>query len=269
MIKNKIIKSILSAALTGAMTLSVLGGLSVNAEEAATTEKIYKMSELLSMSKEEFLAIDGAYEAYRISLSNSKERQFPPYTSFIMTYAETCLNSKEYKPYYTMKKLIEILDEPIEEGTTYCVYDKLIFPSEGEYENPKVGVNINLKEPVVTVNGDKDYSFFYDVGEMIKEDVILKFAKLTFCINQVIGLHQSINPEGNLPVTIKYGDANDDGKISIYDAAFIAKKIATRKQEELTEAADINSDGEINLQDCVYIARLMNARHMAKAEGWF
>lgn len=48
------VKKCLSAILAGMMSVSLLGSLSVGAEE----EKIYTFSELLEMSEEEFLALD-------------------------------------------------------------------------------------------------------------------------------------------------------------------------------------------------------------------
>ena len=50
------------------------------------------------------------------------------------------------------------------------------------------------------------------------------------------------------------GDANDDGVVSIRDAAFIARKLAQGKADELPECADYNEDGFINVRDAAAIA---------------
>lgn len=56
------------------------------------------------------------------------------------------------------------------------------------------------------------------------------------------------------------GDANCDGKLNISDAAFIAKKIAQRKNAELPSWADFNGDGKITIKDASEIAKYMAKR---------
>ncbi len=57
-------------------------------------------------------------------------------------------------------------------------------------------------------------------------------------------------------VTILRGDANLDGKVSIKDAAYIAKAIAARFAGiNLHMSADYNLDGNINIKDALEIAR--------------
>ncbi len=53
------------------------------------------------------------------------------------------------------------------------------------------------------------------------------------------------------------GDANSDGKVSISDAAYIAKMIAKRKVNELPSYADFNRDGKISISDAADIAKHM------------
>ena len=76
--------------------------------------------------------------------------------------------------------------------------------------------------------------------------------------------HQLINP---LDSHYLVGDANEDGKFTAMDAAFVAKKLAEQKADELPETADINGDGEITAFDCAKIAQFLAARALAKAEG--
>ncbi len=60
---------------------------------------------------------------------------------------------------------------------------------------------------------------------------------------------------GEAPITHIKGDANDDGKVTIKDARFIAKLIAQRKKDELPSWSDFNDDGKITIKDARDIAR--------------
>ena len=66
------------------------------------------------------------------------------------------------------------------------------------------------------------------------------------------------------------GDVNEDGKFTAMDAAFLARKLAEQKVDELPETADVNGDGEITAlglrRDCY---SFLAAQAMAKAEGMF
>ena len=53
------------------------------------------------------------------------------------------------------------------------------------------------------------------------------------------------------------------------DAAYIAKKLAEQKADELPETADFNGDGKITALDCAEIARFLAAKALARAEGMF
>ncbi|MGN0613676.1 MAG: dockerin type I repeat-containing protein, partial [Porcipelethomonas sp.] len=53
------------------------------------------------------------------------------------------------------------------------------------------------------------------------------------------------------------GDANQDGKLNVRDAAFIAQKLAQGKSGELPKAADYNEDGNINVRDAAAIAKFL------------
>lgn len=52
-----------------------------------------------------------------------------------------------------------------------------------------------------------------------------------------------------------YGDADLNGKIDIRDAAHIARFIAKRQQNELSQSADYNLDGKTDIRDAAAIAR--------------
>lgn len=54
--------------------------------------------------------------------------------------------------------------------------------------------------------------------------------------------------------SIKSGDANNDGKINISDAVFIAKMIANGNRDELPFYGDYNDDNVVNIKDAANIA---------------
>ncbi|MGN1482120.1 hypothetical protein, partial [Porcipelethomonas sp.] len=52
------IKKILTSIMSAAIVITSIGSIAINAEEATDTEeKVYKLSELFDMSKEEFFAL--------------------------------------------------------------------------------------------------------------------------------------------------------------------------------------------------------------------
>ena len=145
---------------------------------------------------------------------------------------------RKYIPYYTEKEIIRLLDVDdidfvVESGITY----------HEDSINSKVWV----------------HDRYYDT-----ECTVLEVAKVNYCLYQVMEFHQLINP---LDSHYLVGDANEDGKFTAMDAAFVAKKLAEQKADELPETADINGDGEITAFDCAKIAQFLAARALAKAEG--
>ncbi|MGN0613410.1 MAG: leucine-rich repeat protein [Porcipelethomonas sp.] len=63
------------------------------------------------------------------------------------------------------------------------------------------------------------------------------------------------------------GDANQDGKLNIRDAAFIAQKLAQGKADELPDSADFNGDGVINVRDAAANAKNISSALAEKAGG--
>ncbi|MGN1481059.1 dockerin type I domain-containing protein [Porcipelethomonas sp.] len=53
------------------------------------------------------------------------------------------------------------------------------------------------------------------------------------------------------------GDSNGDGIVNVRDAAFIARKLAERKADELPASADFNEDGKVNVRDAAAIAKFL------------
>ena len=236
----KKLKKCLSAILAGMISVSLLGSLAVNAETTDTEKKIYTLSELFEMSEEEFFALDPVDENDSRTTSpkyfyDHCGTEIYGYNYFSNIY--TC-EYGEYVPYYTEKEIIRLLDV---DDIDFVVESGITYHEDGI--NSKVWV----------------HDRYYDT-----ECTVLEVAKVNYCLYQVMEFHQLINP---LDSHYLVGDANEDGKFTAMDAAFVAKKLAEQKADELPETADINGDGEITALDCAKIAQFLAARALAKAEG--
>ena len=235
----KKLKKCLSAILAGMISVSLLGSFAVNAD---TEKKIYTLSELFEMSEEEFFALDPIDENDSRTTSpkyfyDHCGTEIYGYNYFSNIY--TC-EYGEYVPYYTEKEIIRLLDV---DDIDFVVESGITYHEDGI--NSKVWV----------------HDRYYDT-----ECTVLEVAKVNYCLYQVMEFHQLINP---LDSHYLVGDANEDGKFTAMDAAFVAKKLAEQKADELPETADINGDGEITALDCAEIARFLAAKAMSKAEGMF
>ncbi|OLA69884.1 MAG: hypothetical protein BHW52_07410 [Ruminococcus sp. 37_24] len=233
----KKLKKCLSAILAGMISVSLLGSFAVNAD---TEKKIYTLSELFEMSEEEFFALDPIDENDSRTTSpkyfyDHCGTEIYGYNYFSNIY--TC-EYGEYVPYYTEKEIIRLLDV---DDIDFVVESGITYHEDGI--NSKVWV----------------HDRYYDT-----ECTVLEVAKVNYCLYQVMEFHQLINP---LDSHYLVGDANEDGKFTAMDAAFVAKKLAEQKADELPETADINGDGEITALDCAKIAQFLAARALAKAEG--
>ena len=236
----KKLKKCLSAILAGMLSVSLLGSLAVNAETTDTEKNIYTLSELFEMSEEEFFALDPIDENDSRTTSpkyfyDHCGTEIYGYNYFSNIY--TC-EYGEYVPYYTEKEIIRLLDV---DDIDFVVESGITYHEDGI--NSKVWV----------------HDRYYDT-----ECTVLEVAKVNYCLYQVMEFHQLINP---LDSHYLVGDANEDGKFTAMDAAFVAKKLAEQKADELPETADINGDGEITAFDCAKIAQFLAARALAKAEG--
>ena len=237
----KKLKKCLSAILAGMISVSLLGSFAVNAD---TEKKIYTLSELFEMSEEEFFALDPVDE--------NDPRPTSPKAMYNdlnlgMSYCNffgnvfTCEYGK-YVPYYTEKEIMRLLD----------VKD-IDFVIESSITTDFYGNGISH---LIWVH-DRFYS---------KDFTKLEIAKIRYCLYQVMEFfHLSYVLDSGYSA----GDVNEDGKLTAMDAAFIAKKLAEQKADELPETADVNGDGEITALDCAEIARFLAAKAMSKAEGMF
>lgn len=275
----KKMKKLLSVVLSGIMALSIFGGMSVNAEDEA---KIYKLSELFSMSKEEFLSLgdqaERKYAAYK-SIYNSAfdyikydgENEIPVHeyrglACNTQTFSINCRDvGEKYKPYITEKAISELLDTEFYNGLNIKINSSPI--TNGE--EPEIDYNGFYWSMYIGIGKNADYCKKDPdggVSDMSDDEWILKFAKTSYCISQIIPVYYAADtfPAANLDL---FGDANEDGELTIRDAAFIAIKLAGNKAKEIPEIADINNDGQVTIRDAAYIARLLCARQMVKAEG--
>ena len=235
----KKLKKCLSAILAGMISVSLLGSFAVNAD---TEKKIYTLSELFEMSEEEFFALDPIDENDSRTTSpkyfyDHCGTEIYGYNYFSNIY--TC-EYGEYVPYYTEKEIIRLLDV---DDIDFVVESGITYHEDGI--NSKVWV----------------HDRYYDT-----ECTVLEVAKVNYCPYQVMEFHQLINP---LDSHYLVGDANEDGKFTAMDAAFLARKLAEQKVDELPETADVNGDGEITALDCAVIAQFLAAQAMSKAEGMF
>ena len=71
----------------------------------------------------------------------------------------------------------------------------------------------------------------------------------------------TVPPTTTPQVTGILGDANNDGKLDVRDAAYIARMLAQRDTEKLPKNADFNEDGQINVRDAAAIARFLAKKH--------
>lgn len=240
----KKLKKCLSAILAGMISVSLLGSLAVNAETTDTEKKIYTLSELFEMSEEEFFALDPIDENDSRTTSpkyfyDHCGTEIYGYNYFSNIY--TC-EYGEYVPYYTEKEIMRLLD-----------VDDIDFVVESSVTTDFYGNGIS---DIVWV-----HDRFYNT-----ECTKLEAAKVNYCLYQVMEFnHLSYVLDSGYSA----GDVNEDGKFTAMDAAFLARKLAEQKVDELPETADVNGDGEITALDCAEIAKFLAAQAMAKAEGMF
>ena len=240
----KKIKKFMSAILAGMLSVSLLGSLAVNAETADTEKKIYTLSELFEMSEEEFFALDPVDENNpRPTSPKAMYNDVDLGMSYCNFWSEIfmCTYCK-YVPYYTEKEIMRLLDV---DDIDFVIESSIVTDLHGNGIDHKIWVH------------DRFYS---------EDFTKLEIAKIWYCLYQVMQFYHLSYVLDSAYCT---GDANEDGKFTAMDAAFVAKKLAEQKADELPETADVNGDGEITALDCAEIAKFLAAQAMAKAEGMF
>ena len=240
----KKIKKFMSAILAGMLSVSLLGSLAVNAETADTEKKIYTLSELFEMSEEEFFALDPVDENDPRPTSPKamyNDLYLGMYHCNFFGNVYTC-EYRKYVPYYTEKEIMRLLDV---DDIDFVIESSIVTDLHGNGIDHKIWVH------------DRFYS---------EDFTKLEIAKIWYCLYQVMQFYHLSYVLDSAYCT---GDANEDGKFTAMDAAFVAKKLAEQKADELPETADVNGDGEITALDCAEIAKFLAAQAMAKAEGMF
>ena len=213
---------IISVLLSGVMAISALGSIAVSAEE----EKLYTFSELEAMPEEEFFALDNAKIYYDYVKNSSKEHNLIRFK--FIGIPDPLYKSEEIK--YKIFEMIKSFDN-IDLRLSICTADT-VEHSTGYYD---WYINVCLD------------GYIYE-NEEITDERCLYVAKSYYCLNQFFRM-------GYNGSEITYGDANNDGKIDIIDAAFIAKKIAGKNADQLSKEADYNQDGKRDILDAAAIAR--------------
>ena len=240
----KKLKKCLSAILAGMISVSLLGSLAVNAETTDTEKNIYTLSELFEMSEEEFFALDPVDE--NDPRPTSPKAMFDDLNlgMYHCNFFGDIFMSKyrKYIPYYTEKEIMRLLD-----------VDDIDFVIESSITTDLYGNSI---DHTIWVH-DRFYS---------RDFTKLEIAKIRYCLYQVM---QFYHVSYVLDSAYSTGDVNEDGEFTAMDAAFLARKLAEQKVDELPETADVNGDGEITALDCAEIAKFLAAQAMAKAEGMF
>ena len=184
--------------------------------------------------------------------------------------------------------------EGYKEGAGWALTDKRTFQDQGHQDQLDAATIYSMLEnqivPLYFAKNSKGYSPEwiqyiknsiaqiapeFTMNRMLKDYIDrfyskdftkLEIAKIWYCLYQVM---QFYHLSYVLDSGYSAGDVNEDGKFTAMDAAFLARKLAEQKVDELPETADVNGDGEITALDCAVIAQFLAAQAMSKAEGMF
>ena len=225
-----------------------------NAEEEVKEEKIYALSELFDMPKEEFLQLDNAQLFYDQMVYEATRPVFGENCPLICNFIYNTV-TEPYTPFEMEKQLKELIDI---DG--FVTLSPVLSPRGGYYDFLLSVYNDSYLEK---------YSEEYLNVEVISSDEdILEITKVYYCLRQIAEF--DFLPM-DYTLSLSYyalGEANNDGALDIMDASFIARCLASGKADELPATADFNANGEIDIRDAADIAQFMAARAAAQAEGW-
>ena len=273
-ILGKIVSAVTSAVMIGTMAVS--------AESAEENKKLYKFSELLPMSQEEFVSLNESAERwYEIiyNIIHPGEGKLPYEYDYIsiscsgIAFDDTLrMDENEiietfgtlenyndyhqgvYKLFKTEEKLIEFLDVP-----------EINF--ETPLHNNYTDNNYTDLMVYISYHDASLYDPYLQKYEINDENILLA-AKLNYCVNQIYNAGYNSGGFVSCFNTPKFAEINGDDKLNILDAAYIAKYVAKRQTELLPKAADFNMDGKINIGDAASIARFMCLKAGARIKGW-
>lgn len=219
-----------SLLLSGLMAISALGSFTASAED----EHLYTFKELEAMSEEEFLTLDNAKSDYETIKYLAYKNDYLKFR-----FVGNSLNDSSYKYGKTEEAIYELFEDSV----------------EFDLNSPATAEDDNYYYWYITINND---DLVYK-SEEITDEKCLFMAKSYYCLKQVCDVNYS--PVKELLLTnVFYGDANQDGKVDITDAALIAKKVAGRKTDELPGAADFNNDGKKDIRDAAKIAKFIASK---------
>ena len=135
-----------------------------------------------------------------------------------------------------------ILKEEVPNIFGYKILQVMSGSMSGEFET---GDTILIKE----IKEESDLK----IGDVIT----YRIAKNTLVTHRIVNITKIGE---NLNYTLK-GDANNDGKLDVRDAAYIARLLANGKGKGIPPIADFNGDGTVNVRDAAAIARFLAKKH--------
>lgn len=232
----KKLSKIIAALSSAAMSFSMLGAFSAGAEE--TAEKLYTFQEILDMSDEEFLKLDGAqteYDRLREYQEWADEADDAGSGKLSGTFLCPTLSSEIYKANISENSVNKLLADSIPYEASEPI------SSEGVYSH----------------NYFIEFDGLYGVEDT--EDNIIMHTKMLYCLKQVLDfgyfpVGYFLNSSAN---EIIKGDVNLDEAVDLYDAVWIASHLVHifDLSEGQQKVGDDNGDEACNLYDAVKIAK--------------
>ena len=134
----------------------------------------------------------------------------------------------------------------------------LLYPSNISYDYNKLNVKFDIKTALESVSPEDYPEYFKIDSSKFDSSKPGTYEINIYAVDKAQEFYNYAFLHGSFKVTVTdkiTGDANGDNAINILDAAYIAKKIAGRKSNDLSEWADYNGDKLINIIDAASIAR--------------
>lgn len=177
----------------------------------------------------------------------------------------------------TSKKGYIVYDSNIDH-TLISSSDVMVFPLEYNNYNP---VTKRCEGSYDIMVGYHKHKGSIDPNDIVYSKINLTVPDINYCgyetncnininvidteLDEPICLENGKNPNMSYDITFSslktiQGDADNNGVVDIRDAAFIAKKIAGRKTNELPKSADYNGDNTVDIRDAAAIARYIASR---------
>lgn len=219
---------------------------------SATEEQIYTYAELLEMSDEAFLQLEGAQEYYDIISNDVANKEYGGISGSVYSWLEKEDLNIKYTANVTENSITRLLGNNVEYSICSPIsidVDELMDIGEFAYQNI-----FSVDFPTFEKRSDSN---------TITDKEIIQFAKCCFCINQIIPVeyYKTLEPlYGDSGEKIVIGDVNFDRTVSTLDAVHMAKLNAGyyKSTDAQRKVADLNNDGKINSSDiCILIEDLL------------